>query len=106
MISIHALRVEGDNAKIAKEQAQKISIHALRVEGDLRRADDGAAGSRISIHALRVEGDCRRSLERFDCLISIHALRVEGDLSTVSSVQVDVHFYPRPPGGGRRDIIT
>ena len=57
MISIHALRVEGDmvieavNAGLAQ-----ISIHALRVEGDMYKADDcGLRG--ISIHALRVEGD-------------------------------------------------
>ena len=33
-----------------------ISIHALRVEGDAREQDKGGA-RRISIHALRVEGD-------------------------------------------------
>ena len=34
-ISIHALRVEGDNAVPDAFQQRKISIHALRVEGDL-----------------------------------------------------------------------
>ena len=33
-----------------------ISIHALRVEGDLYQLHDHA-GREISIHALRVEGD-------------------------------------------------
>ena len=36
-ISIHALRVEGDQEFFtAYEKAHAISIHALRVEGDLR----------------------------------------------------------------------
>ena len=34
-ISIHALRVEGDQYTELKYNAQNISIHALRVEGDL-----------------------------------------------------------------------
>ena len=35
MISIHALREEGDSAEAAKNRAWQISIHALREEGDL-----------------------------------------------------------------------
>ena len=58
----------------------KISIHALRVEGDepprTERVDDGV----ISIHALRVEGDpSRLPMHSRRRRISIHALRVEGD---------------------------
>ena len=34
-----------------------ISIHALRVEGDFRWGWQGSHFVRISIHALRVEGD-------------------------------------------------
>ena len=34
MISIHALRVEGDRASRRFRTALPISIHALRVEGD------------------------------------------------------------------------
>ena len=35
LISIHALRVEGDCRMCYKYAAGEISIHALRVEGDL-----------------------------------------------------------------------
>ena len=35
----------------------EISIHALRVEGDDRGFPVAQVGRRISIHALRVEGD-------------------------------------------------
>ena len=56
VISIHALRGEGDNFYGYEEISEDISIHALRGEGDIifcvffyRRI--------ISIHALRGEGD-------------------------------------------------
>ena len=38
MISIHTLRVEGDERLAAGEKYVKISIHTLRVEGDRGRA--------------------------------------------------------------------
>ena len=57
-ISIHALRVEGDNGCTAQQSTgMHISIHALRVEGDLRWRSRRDGGHYISIHALRVEGD-------------------------------------------------
>ncbi len=123
-ISIHALRVEGDEQKIDDEKSVRISIHALRVEGDRLNNDLYLARLVISIHALRVEGDVLRlDLHLHNCisihalrvegdlflcrclikfLISIHALRVEGDLSHPIMMQLRVsYFYPRPPGGGR-----
>ena len=56
IISIHALRVEGDIPVASQWDANTISIHALRVEGDgiVAHALDEPP---ISIHALRVEGD-------------------------------------------------
>ena len=42
-----------------------ISIHALRVEGDLHELEDLFFGLWISIHALRVEGDRLRYYRRF-----------------------------------------
>ena len=80
LISIHALRVEGDRVLILFYSVQvTISIHALRVEGDM---DLWAAVLRlmISIHALRVEGDPLSVSSRYRGRISIHALRVEGDI--------------------------
>ena len=79
LISIHALRVEGDYLHFLAFFLRCISIHALRVEGDMR-AKRKCPGLRISIHALRVEGDYPREPM---------APRV-------------CDFYPRPPGGGRR----
>ena len=57
MISIHALREEGDGKTGAESIPMLISIHALREEGDpvfhLVRSNHVT----ISIHALREEGD-------------------------------------------------
>ena len=58
VISIHALREEGDRCpQPAHLAAYKISIHALREEGDGYIADDTQYIDGISIHALREEGD-------------------------------------------------
>ena len=37
--------------------------------------------------------------------ISIHALREEGDLCSRIRNQKDIHFYPRPPRGGRHVVV-
>ena len=102
IISIHALREEGDEGLENDLAALEISIHALREEGDPRSLcsaappgyfyprpprggrrsppphHQGAGG--ISIHALREEGDaskCQHLMKKI--FISIHALREEGD---------------------------
>ena len=57
LISIHALRVEGDYDMLIEQANDQISIHALRVEGDSKNPDKQFRRRVISIHALRVEGD-------------------------------------------------
>ena len=57
MISIHALREEGDTWTRYRQRSQSISIHALREEGDTGSLRTGSDRHRISIHALREEGD-------------------------------------------------
>ena len=103
MISIHALRGEGD-VLVGEFACQKfvISIHALRGEGDAVTRSHLATQQLfqstpsvgratitdlfcyriivISIHALRGEGDHRELDGQLrDKDISIHALRGEGD---------------------------
>ena len=102
VISIHALREEGDAAPgyrkprlrnfyprpprggrpiwvLSRLVSREISIHALREEGDLC-SRNRQHGVDISIHALREEGDtCGGCFRHLDLLISIHALREEGD---------------------------
>ena len=127
LISIHALREEGDQEIYAQGTAVDISIHALREEGDLLRGKSYPAWP-ISIHALREEGDLviqpfGQTLEDFyprpprgGRPAVLHLLRsMTRFLSTPSARRATfrslpygsgfVNFYPRPPRGGRRDCI-
>ena len=79
LISIHALRMEGDTFRYRLRGYCSISIHALRMEGDGPAGPQGEPGP-ISIHALRMEGDTLTSFPSRKVRISIHALRMEGDL--------------------------
>ena len=107
-----------------------ISIHALREEGDAGPCELCSAGHGISIHALREEGDhrfialssrmmlflstpsARRATSIAASLsaalsISIHALREEGDGYLGRCISTHRYFYPRPPRGGRLNrVIT
>ena len=102
-ISIHALRVEGDCAKIfSKGIDLSISIHALRVEGDFAAM---SLPRTLPYFYPRPPGGGRlRQDQRCAAAspISIHALRVEGDSSFPYFLIISSDFYPRPPGGGRR----
>ena len=123
-ISIHALREEGDAGHCGRcGGAAVISIHALREEGD-QNLISSPAKITISIHALREEGDrgcrvfaarhmpflstpsarratCATQCKALDVGISIHALREEGDGKDYPFCRFSMHFYPRPPRGGR-----
>ena len=79
-----------------------ISIHALREEGDFEVECGGNVDKSISIHALREEGDTRRAYCLMAEPISIHALREEGDTVLRAASMRGLDFYPRPPRGGRR----
>ena len=101
-ISIHSLRMEGDNSYSILKKNGEISIHSLRMEGDPTLVISSIISEIISIHSLRMEGDAeplhgclrpiyfnplpphggRHSLPGFIILvsiISIHSLRMEGD---------------------------
>ena len=109
VISIHALREEGDRTAANNARHADISIHALREEGDLassvmeyfrvdfyprpprggRLLSQGRflAEESISIHALREEGDEAIRSRTLGKGISIHALREEGDESTKKPIR-------------------
>ena len=74
IISIHALREEGDPAGMQRKRLKSISIHALREEGDHWNGYGQVPGG-----------------------ISIHALREEGDNAAAAPGGADCYFYPRPP---------
>ena len=79
LISIHALREEGDGKSWFVLPAVDISIHALREEGD---SEIGTPAS---------------SMDRF--LSTPSARRATGP--SVSATALLAYFYPRPPRGGR-----
>ena len=101
MISIHALREEGD------QDAARLSEHRYKFLStpSARRATEAKGGrggqTTISIHALREEGDVSATSGEQTRSISIHALREEGDAWISKSPGVPFYFYPRPPRGGR-----
>ena len=102
-ISIHSLRVEGDDKQIRDITATvTISIHSLRVEGDAYGEYEQLVGGVISIHSLRVEGDRGNGFLRGENAISIHSLRVEGDIQLAQRTGFYKNFNPLPPSGGRR----
>ena len=79
-----------------------ISIHALREEGDKRSSVLDQSAPVISIHALREEGDlvvlfATRIAPKF--LSTPSARRATMPRSTPTSA--GAYFYPRPPRGGR-----
>ena len=126
LISIHALRVEGDVKTPFTKSITPYFYPRPPGGGRRRTCHVFVAQSVISIHALRVEGDLAKTGGKVNGkVISIHALRVEGDVQSITPplrsriflstpsgwratlVRYDKgarnrHFYPRPPGGGRR----
>ena len=80
MISIHALREEGDSS----EREGKRFLREFLSTPSARRAT-GTVANYSKTKA-----------------ISIHALREEGDMDKLASAETASNFYPRPPRGGRR----
>ena len=107
LISIHALREEGDElALLNSRRPRPVYFYPRPPRGGrprLRVLDPFVL--EISIHALREEGDVFNwatiSAPR-DILISIHALREEGDRVRFLRSSQRHNFYPRPPRGGRQ----
>ena len=83
-----------------------ISIHALREEGDINIESQREKERKISIHALREEGDKGAVYYNCEWIISIHALREEGDTTPATSTPMARYFYPRPPRGGRPAVYN
>ena len=81
LISIHALRGEGDG-NILPRVEQSLTFQSTPSVGRATAAtSDNADNNGISIHALRGEGDIVKIKGSKYATISIHALRGEGDRS-------------------------
>ena len=91
---------------ITKDVVVPISIHALREEGD-----SGFSQSTIRRRVFLSTPSARRAtnsslVTQPDTAISIHALREEGDRRVIVGADEHIDFYPRPPRGGRRSIVS
>ena len=100
MISIHALRGEGD-AKPYKKQQMTRYFNPRPPWGGRHDAEvTKKILENISIHALRGEGDCKAEVkDKTDLKISIHALRGEGDSSPPSYISRTATFQSTPSVG-------
>ena len=111
-------------ARDDRRSKQIISIHALRVEGDAKGQDHHPHRSDFYPRPPGGGRHTRKTRINSIYFISIHALRVEGDFNVVTvnggdmiflstpsgwratqggkrPVLTLLDFYPRPPGGGR-----
>ena len=97
LISIHALREEGDVAavRIGGEATLFLSTPSARRATPQQQTLRGE--SNISIHALREEGDDKAANKYADKqIISIHALREEGDSSSRVMTFIIFEFLSTP----------
>ena len=88
-----------------KAPTRLISIHALREEGDRSALTFNQKGDLFlsTPSARRATIGC--TMPVFIVYISIHALREEGDDLLLLRRCTSVYFYPRPPRGGRREVF-
>ena len=123
VISIHALREEGDAGTVAKTLGV-VDFYPRPPRGGRPRSRDGTTtacdfyprpprGGRpmCAMSTLTVlyfyprppRGGRRQAVRHpcYDLRISIHALREEGDRAFRVCLRTDRYFYPRPPRGGR-----
>ena len=87
------------------EKHMIISIHALREEGDLEAARNGPCLENFYPRPPRGGRPFRFALLYDDITISIHALREEGDWKMSTTATPTGNFYPRPPRGGRPAVV-
>ena len=129
IISIHALREEGDAALAQAERVRAVFLSTPSARRATLSGLPALPRTGISIHALREEGDiqaihriyrflqflstpsARRATDHYSmaCVyraISIHALREEGDGYREGVAITWTYFYPRPPRGGRLPLST
>ena len=101
MISIHALREEGDVCWLYIRFVAKrfLSTPSARRATSTYRFDSGKVFNfypRPPRGGRRAEAAKNRAWQ-----ISIHALREEGDSAHLAKSGLKLYFYPRPPRGGR-----
>ena len=130
VISIHALRVEGDlntilvspyvkvdfyprppgGGRLLVQSAFSIAIKFLSTPSGWRATATNCVCIRKNLFLSTPSGwratDLQHLIDQWIFNISIHALRVEGDSWMVTRIISSANFYPRPPGGGRLTMVT
>ena len=101
VISIHALRKEGDSSlELAKQMTENFYPRPPQGGRPTIGSTLLSAGKFLSTPSARRATDMDRDGGRHP-EISIHALREEGDTLHCLKRRTTMHFYPRPPRGGR-----
>ena len=83
-ISIHSLRMEGDDAKHATRCLLICDFNPLPPHGGRQHSD---------------------TVSKYSYFISIHSLRMEGDYLDLGYLCGGGYFNPLPPHGGRQDKL-
>ena len=103
LISIHALREEGDASGRQRHHQRRISIHALREEGDSFITFD-----KLTRRRFLSTPSARRATTTTGQMIAVpdnfypRPPRGGRRLAPVPRFALRINFYPRPPRGGRR----
>ena len=104
IISIHALREEGDATGIPSSKVLRDFYPRPPRGGRPRqRQQQTEHGKFLSTPSAR-RATILSSAPRAVDWISIHALREEGDCPQMPSLCGSAYFYPRPPRGGRPSL--
>ena len=104
-ISIHSLRMEGDDTGYADTGGITYFNPLPPHGGRLYPIVNDWENYGISIHSLRMEGDPRSYPPMPAQSISIHSLRMEGDDAGHTTFDAIRYFNPLPPHGGRLPCI-
>ena len=107
LISIHALREEGDRVEWIAEATTSAFLSTPSARRATLRERPAGAPQAISIHALREEGDGNAA----GVLVELHKfLSTPSARRATSSAPMEpeaiLDFYPRPPRGGRRPYAS
>ena len=107
MISIHALRVEGDLVAVSLSGVINAFLSTPSGWRATKQFDYPVyIDLEISIHALRVEGDFIHSVEQdYDTEFLSTPSGWRATMIVVLCLSIVADFYPRPPGGGRLSFI-
>ena len=103
IISIHALREEGDRPQ-AQVQSKADNFYPRPPRGGRRSAPSGRRSNSAFLSTPSARRATRLCVDvvHHGVAISIHALREEGDAAAARATARPANFYPRPPRGGRR----